>query len=113
MIFDVDNHPVAYVLLMKTLAERSAHALGGHGMNTELTASMAWLIGFCVLAEAAGSVLQAGRESYRFAQGHDEADDLAGRGIELVAWTLVLEHVPLSLHPKKLRAVYKAEQFLS
>jgi hypothetical protein len=25
MIFDVDNHPVAYVLLMKTLAERSAH----------------------------------------------------------------------------------------
>lgn len=61
----------------------------------------------------AGSVLQAGRESYRFAQGHDEADDLPGRGIELVAWTLVLEHVPLSLHPKKLRAVYKAEQFLS
>ena len=42
-----------------------------------------------------------------------EADDLAGRGIEQVAWTLVLEHVPLSLHPKKLRAVYKAEQFLS
>jgi hypothetical protein len=56
MIFDVDNHPVAYVLLMKTLAERSAHALGGHGMNTELTASMAWLIGFCVLAEAAREV---------------------------------------------------------
>jgi hypothetical protein len=34
-------------------------------------------------------------------------------GIERVAWTLVLEHVPLSLHPKKLRAVYKAEQFMS
>jgi len=34
-------------------------------------------------------------------------------GIERVAWTLVLEHVPLSLHPKKLRAAYKAEQFMS
>lgn len=64
----------------------------------------------------AGSVLQAGCESYRRAQGHDEPNDLAGSsflGHRRVAWTLVLEHVPLSLHPKKLRAVYKAEQFMS
>jgi multidrug transporter EmrE-like cation transporter len=53
-----------------------------------------------VCRSGAGSVLQAGRESYRFAQGHDEANDLAGSsflGIELVAWTLVLEQVPLSI----------------
>jgi hypothetical protein len=60
---------------------------------------------------------QAGCESYRRAQGHDEANDLAGssflghrtgRGPDAGAGA-----VPLSLHPKKLRAVYKAEQFMS
>jgi multidrug transporter EmrE-like cation transporter len=53
-----------------------------------------------VCRSRAGSVLQAGCKSCGFANGDDEANDLAGGfflGIELVAWTVVLEHVPLSI----------------
>jgi drug/metabolite transporter (DMT)-like permease len=70
-------------------------------MSTGLTTSMAWLIGFCVFAEAAREVC--------FKQAANHAALLTAMmkpmtwlgvffwGIELVAWTVVLEHVPLSI----------------
>jgi drug/metabolite transporter (DMT)-like permease len=70
-------------------------------MSTGLTTSMAWLIGFCVIAEAAREVC--------FKQAADHTALLKALmkpmtwlgvlfwAIELVAWTLVLEHVPLSI----------------
>jgi len=70
-------------------------------MNTGLTASMAWLIGFCVFAEAARELC--------FKQAANHTGLLKAMmkpmtwlgiifwGIELVVWTLVLEHVLLSI----------------
>ena len=70
-------------------------------MSTGLTTSMAWLIGFCVIAEAAREVC--------FKQAADHTALLKALMkpmtwlgvlfwcIELVAWTLVLEQVPLSI----------------
>lgn len=70
-------------------------------MSTGLTSSMAWLIGFCVFAEAAREVC--------FKQAANQTAlveailkpmtwlGIVFWGIELVAWTLVLEQVPLSV----------------
>lgn len=70
-------------------------------MRTGITAQMAWLIGFCVLAEAAREVC--------FKHAADHTVFLLALlkpvawlgiffwGVELVAWTVVLEHVPLSI----------------
>ena len=70
-------------------------------MSTGLTTSMASLIGFCVLAEAAREVC------FKQAANHTALLKAMMKpmiwlgivfwGIELVAWTLVLEHVPLSI----------------
>jgi len=70
-------------------------------MSTGLTTSMAWLIGFCVLAEAAREVC------FKQAVNHTSLLKAMMKpmtslgvlfwGIELVAWTLVLEQVPLSI----------------
>ena len=70
-------------------------------MSTGLTTSMAWLIGFCVFAEAAREVC------FKQAVNHTSLLKAMMKpmtslgvlfwGIELVAWTLVLEHVPLSI----------------
>ena len=70
-------------------------------MSTGLTASMAWLIGFCVLAEAAREVCfkQAANHTALFKTMMKPMTWLgvAFWAIELVAWTLVLERVPLSI----------------
>ena len=70
-------------------------------MNTGLTASVAWLIGFCVFAEAAREVC--------FKQAANNTALLKALmkpliwlgivfwGIEVVAWTVVLERVPLGI----------------
>jgi drug/metabolite transporter (DMT)-like permease len=70
-------------------------------MSTGLTISMAWLIGFCVFAEAAREVC------FKQAANHTALLKAMMKpmtwlgiffwGIELVAWTVVLEHVPLSI----------------
>ncbi len=70
-------------------------------MRAGLTTSMAWLIGFCVFAEAAREVCfkQAATDT---ALGKAMMKPMTWLGIffwgiELVAWTLVLEQVPLSI----------------
>jgi drug/metabolite transporter (DMT)-like permease len=70
-------------------------------MSTGLTTSLAWLIGFCVFAEAAREVC------FKRAANHTALLKAMMKpltwlgiffwGIEIVAWTLVLEHVPLSV----------------
>lgn len=70
-------------------------------MNSGLTTSMAWLICFCVLAEAAREVC------FKHAANHTTLLKAIMKpmtwlgivfwGIELVAWTVVLEQVPLSI----------------
>src|SRR5258708_16982198 len=70
-------------------------------MSTGLTTSMAWLIGFCVFAEGAREVClkQAANHTALFKAMMKPMTWLGVLfwGIELVAWTLVLEHVPLSI----------------
>jgi len=66
-----------------------------------LTTSMAWLIGFCVFAEAAHELCFK-RAAPDTALGKALMKPLTWLGvffwgIELVAWTLVLEQVPLSV----------------
>ncbi len=70
-------------------------------MSPTLTASMAWLIGFCVLAEAAREVC------FKQAANHTAFGKALLKpwtwlgivfwAIELVAWTVVLKQVPLSV----------------
>lgn len=70
-------------------------------MSIGLTTPMAWLIGFCVFAEAAREVC------FKHAANQTALVEAIMKpmtwlgiifwGIELVAWTLVLEQVPLSI----------------
>lgn len=70
-------------------------------MSTGLTISMAWLIGLCVFAEAAQEVC------FKQAANHTPLLKAMMKpmtwlgivfwGIELVVWTVVLEHVALSI----------------
>lgn len=70
-------------------------------MSTGLTTSMACLICFCVLVEMAQEVC------FKHAANHTTLFKAALKpmtwlgiifwGIEIVAWTVVLEHVPLSV----------------
>jgi undecaprenyl phosphate-alpha-L-ara4N flippase subunit ArnE len=70
-------------------------------MSGGLSIAMLWLIGFCILMEVAREVC--------FKQAADNASfgvaivkpaawlGILFWGVELVAWTVVLEHVPLSI----------------
>jgi multidrug transporter EmrE-like cation transporter len=70
-------------------------------VSSGLTASMAWLIGFCVIAEAAREVcFKQAANNTAFGKAIMKPWTWLGIvfwGIELVAWTLVLEQVPLSI----------------
>ncbi len=70
-------------------------------MSPALTVSLAWLIGFCVIAEAAREVcFKQAANNTAFGQAILKPWTWLGIllwGIELVAWTVVLEQVPLSV----------------